>query len=352
MMMRLSRRLHRDQRGALIVMQVAWGLVIVGFLWMVISSGQRLIQKETIQSSADGATFAAAVVKAKALNLIAFCNLTIALCAAILGVLQAMVNAFPMTILTLILMCAGGDEEACASIPDAEASQTDFQGKLAQSEQRLAAMGGVMPALSDAEQAIVEGIDDWVKAEATYVGTHEAYQKNFGHGLHVDVGPTDLPVMIAPDDNDVCASAWRWAAPLEGLFALQIPNLLVRSIEMGETQMTIAGGMEQWCNAVPPHYVLSQDWMQRRFVCGASTLEESNLDYRRETVGMALVQKPGPPRSGKLVTAARAEFLPWWGEADLWHMDWRARLVKWKDCDGGPQVDFGDDELKKEYLQH
>ncbi len=158
--------------------------------------------------------------------------------------------------------------------------------------------------------------------------------------------------MLAPDNSDVCASAWRWATPLEGLFALQIPNLLVRSVEMDETQGTIDGGMSQWCNAAPPHYVLSPDWLQRRFVCGASTLADSDLDYRRGAVGMALFEKPPAPRSTKLQTAARAEFLPWWGEADLWHMDWRARLVKWQDCSNGPDVDWGNDQLKQLYPQH
>lgn len=350
MIIRLSGRLHRDERGAILVIQVFAGLLLAGFLWMIISSGERLVQKETIQSSADAASFAGAVVKAKALNLLAFCNLTLAVCAAILGVLQAMVNAFPLTIVTLLLMCAGGDEDACAAIPSAEQSQADFQEKLAQSQARLA--DDVMPALSDAEQAIVDGIDDWVQAEAEYVGTHPAYQDNFGSGLSVEVGPTDLPVMIAPDNSDVCASAWRWVGDLEGLFALQIPNLTVRGVEMTETQTTISAGMEQWCNAVPPHYVLSPDWLTRRWVCGASTLAESNLDYRRGTVGMSLLDKPPPPRSTKLQTAARAEFLPWWGEADLWHMDWRARLVPYQDCDDGPTIDWGNDELKQLYLQH
>ena len=352
MIARFLRRLHEDERGAVLVIQAMAMLIMAGFVWMIISTGERLVQKETIQSSADAASFSAAVVKAKGLNLLAFCNLTIALCTAILGVLQAMVNAFPMTILTLIFMCAGGDADACAAIEPAQQSQADFQGKLAQSDTRLAELGGVMPALSDAEQAIVDGMDDWVRAEAQYVGTHAAYQDNFGSGLSVDVGPTLLPVEQTQATDDVCAAAWKWVGNFEGLFALQIPNLTVRGVEMAETQFTLPDGVKQWCTAAPPHFVMQADWQNQRWVCAASTLDESNLDYRRGTVGMSLIQKPDAPRPKNLQTIARAEFLPWWGQADLWHMDWRARLVTYKDCDDGPQIEWGNQDLKDLYLAH
>ena len=76
---KLWKRLHRDEGGNVIVLYIAAALLLVGMLWAVIGTGARMVQKETIQSSADAAAFSAAVIKAKGLNIIAFCNLVMAM---------------------------------------------------------------------------------------------------------------------------------------------------------------------------------------------------------------------------------------------------------------------------------
>src|SRR5262249_9200282 len=52
---RLSARLDRDESGNVIVIFVAAALLLVAMLWALIGTGARLVQKETIQSSADAA---------------------------------------------------------------------------------------------------------------------------------------------------------------------------------------------------------------------------------------------------------------------------------------------------------
>ena len=58
-------------------------------VWAIIGTGARVVQHETIQSSADAAAFSAAVIKAKGLNIIAFCNLVMALLLALVMLLRA-----------------------------------------------------------------------------------------------------------------------------------------------------------------------------------------------------------------------------------------------------------------------
>ena len=55
-------RLHKDEGGNIFVLYIGAALLLVGMLWAIIGTGQRLVQKETIQSSADAAAFSAAVI--------------------------------------------------------------------------------------------------------------------------------------------------------------------------------------------------------------------------------------------------------------------------------------------------
>ena len=64
----LMKRLHGDQGGNVMVLYIAAALLLVGMLWAIIGTGARMVQKETIQSSADAAAFSAAVIKAKGLE--------------------------------------------------------------------------------------------------------------------------------------------------------------------------------------------------------------------------------------------------------------------------------------------
>ena len=81
-------RLHRSEGGNVVVLYIAAALLLIGMLWAIIGTGARVIQKETLQSSVDAAAFSAAVVKAKGMNILAFCNLLMALFLAIVIILR------------------------------------------------------------------------------------------------------------------------------------------------------------------------------------------------------------------------------------------------------------------------
>src|SRR6184192_2002882 len=85
---KVFQRLHRDEGGNVIVLYVASSLLLVAMVWAIIGTGARSVQHETIQSSADAAAFSASVIKAKGLNIIAFCNLIMAVLTAIIILLR------------------------------------------------------------------------------------------------------------------------------------------------------------------------------------------------------------------------------------------------------------------------
>src|SRR5262249_3956698 len=92
----LISRLHRDEAGNRLLLYVAGALLFVGILWAVIGAGARMVAKENLQNGADAAAYSAAVIRAKGMNLIAFCNLTLA---ALFGIVMVQRMVFVLLIL-------------------------------------------------------------------------------------------------------------------------------------------------------------------------------------------------------------------------------------------------------------
>ncbi len=78
--------LHADERGAVLVMAVFMSVFLVGMLYFVVGIGEALFRREGLGDAADAAAFAAAILHARGMNLIAFINLVMA---ALLAVLVA-----------------------------------------------------------------------------------------------------------------------------------------------------------------------------------------------------------------------------------------------------------------------
>src|SRR5262249_29841415 len=95
-MTRLFRRLHCDERGNVMLLFIAGALLFVAVLWTVIGTGARMAQKQTLQNGADAAAFSAAVIRAQGMNLIAFCNLTLA---ALFGIVMVQRMVFVLLIM-------------------------------------------------------------------------------------------------------------------------------------------------------------------------------------------------------------------------------------------------------------
>jgi len=102
---KLLRRLDGDEGGNVIVIYVAASLLLVAMVWAIIGTGARVTQHETIQSLSDAAAFSASVIKAKGLNIIAFCNLIMALLLALVMLLRA-IKYVLMGLAAMITACA------------------------------------------------------------------------------------------------------------------------------------------------------------------------------------------------------------------------------------------------------
>ena len=82
-----------------------------------------------------------------------------------------------------------------------------------------------------------------------------------------------------------------------------------------------------------------------------SILTDSNMGARRSNVGVASANKGSNPALNQLLSTAQAEIYAHNHHEDLWHMNWRARLVRFTftnesggstSTDGGPPAGTAD----------
>ncbi|MDB4966327.1 MAG: hypothetical protein JWN44_2016 [Myxococcales bacterium] len=85
-------------------------------------------------------------------------------------------------------------------------------------------------------------------------------------------------------------------------------------------------GTSDW----PPPLVFTDGWEQKVNTRAFTVLTDSNMDARRQSVSIAMRKSDkggAAPMTAAMMAMAQAEWMAWNGHADLWHMDWRARLV-------------------------
>lgn len=200
-------RLHHDEGGNVIVIYVAASILLVAMAWAIIGTGARVVQKETIQSSADAAAFSASVIKAKGLNIIAFCNLIMALLLALVMLLRAIKYAL-IGLATIVSVCAAVPvifnplEPVCVAVaPDLDTFAYSTYPNLEDKAERFIKIA--MKGLSVTERAVAKITPILAFAEAYHIGTDGAYQKNFGAGSLVTVA-WPLPVEGLPVKDGTC----------------------------------------------------------------------------------------------------------------------------------------------------
>ena len=400
------RRLHKEEGGNVIVLYIAAALLLVGMLWAIIGTGARVVQKETLQSAADAAAFSAAVIKAKGMNIIAFCNLLMALLLAIIIILRLIKYA---------LLAAAGIAFATIVGAGIGAELMTIYGEYSNVETQIEnGITKAMEGIGKFERGVKTAIPLLAETESVLVSQNEAYTKgNFGSGrpitvtlpladelptkdgtwdelctqaeLMIDrildsvvakvVGPQfaswltkGLGIVLHPFESLVCGggstsvqinqppntnctdcaggspTASQWNAVKGGVTTLLVTDGFPGDCGGGgftyngvtydsasfqsctmQAALPMTGG--SFNKNVKP-LDISADWKQRTQVRAFTVLAGTNMDQRRQSVGVAKKGGAGEaPTLDGILTMAQAEFLSWNKHNDLWHMDWRARLV-------------------------
>jgi hypothetical protein len=92
-----------------------------------------------------------------------------------------------------------------------------------------------------------------------------------------------------------------------------------------ETTKQKVTGNSDW----PPALTFTDDWNKKINTRAYTVLTDTNIEDRRKSVGVAMKGGPGatPIPLPQMMAMAQSEWLAWNQHEDLWHMDWRARLV-------------------------
>jgi hypothetical protein len=102
-------RLRDESDGAILVVGVVMGTLLVGALWNIVSVGDAIVWRERLQDAADAAAFENAVWNARGMNVIAFLNIIMSAAMAILVALRGLIM-----ITTALLTALYAATAACA----------------------------------------------------------------------------------------------------------------------------------------------------------------------------------------------------------------------------------------------
>jgi hypothetical protein len=96
------RDLHKDQRGAIMLMGLCMSCFLIGGLWFLIGMGDTIVFRDQMQEATDHAAFMSAVLHAKGMNFISACNLILLAIIAIhilMGIIHDILLALCITTL-------------------------------------------------------------------------------------------------------------------------------------------------------------------------------------------------------------------------------------------------------------
>ena len=315
----------RRDRGNVSVMFFFGAMLLFAMIMAIAATGQKLIQREVLQDSADAAALAGAVVRAKALNFIAFCNLVSAALASLFVILKGVAFGLQLFLPIAASLCSSHHYDYCAYIPHAE----QVQQRYAMASERMQQM---MSTLASGERTVAQIAPAMALAEAYRAGTDGAFERNYGSGLAVEAvpgGPEALPVT---DGN--AGEWWQKAQDPYGRvhgYAMQYLHLTLGFSTPGNHAYQLASAGVDELNspgtlpgdALP--LALAGGWHDRRFFRTKSSLGDTDARWRRKIVGVAAQVKSSDGRNATM-GSAQAEFFAFNGHEDLWHVDWRARL--------------------------
>ena len=195
----LLQRFHGDDEGAALLVYSFAALGLVGAVWMIMGAGQRVVQKETVQTAADAAAYSAAVIKAKGLNIIAFINLIMAAIMAIIMLLR-LIKILLIAVTTIAtIACIFPPYVVCGALP-ALAEVTATYTRL--EEQLERPLLQVIRGLGKAERAFSKGVVFVAQAEGYRVGLASEYRTTT-FSKAAAIIPAILPLPIKQVDREL-----------------------------------------------------------------------------------------------------------------------------------------------------
>jgi hypothetical protein len=127
--------------------------LLVGSMMYLVALGNVMVQRESLQQSADSSVLSAAIVSARAMNAISVMNVLMACIMSIILPLRSLLEGYQAAIMFYGALCGPHNQCACKSAADAKRAKIQLEQKARSAEDRAK---DLLTALSDAQKTLAE----------------------------------------------------------------------------------------------------------------------------------------------------------------------------------------------------
>jgi hypothetical protein len=339
------RGLFRDRAGATMVMGVFIAALLVGMIYYVWGIGDVIMHRERMQDASDTAAFSAAVMHARGMNMLALINMVmaaLAMVSATLAVIANMIKYAAMAASLVCSFCGPWCGSCCSACPYAARHWVEYSRANRISNRVRRFVDGAIRGLNGYARGIRVGVPLAAQAKVVSYGT-DVYDPVTDVGamaplraeLPAQDDETNWPcdeIVLPPVRIASPVFVWLWASP---------SPYMLGGIALGE--LTARSEAREFCNGRSFQRVTdaAQQMGNDEYQVQAYMLGSPDLDWAAEGVSVATWGE-GEDAGGTYrrlaemgrVSFAQAEFFYDDRENDwhewLWHMNWRARLRRWR----------------------
>ena len=337
-----------DQDGATMVMGVFIAALLVGMVYYVWGIGDAVMHRERMQDASDTAAFSAAVMHARGMNMIALLNMimaALAMVAATMATIASMLGAAFAAATFVCAFCGPWCAVCCEACPYAVIHGIEYEETSSLSDEVTSVVETAMSGISLYARAIERGVPLAAQAKVVSYGT-DVYSPVTDFGVMAPPLRLTLPAQDDetnwPCDEKVLPTVRIMSPILVWLWGTASPYM-AGGIAYGELYAARENSRE-WC----------EDGYFQRVTDAAQTMGNDEYqvqaymvgtpDYDWTAEGVAVATWGEGDDAGSTytdiaqmgrVSFAQAEFFYQnpedqdWQEW-LWHMNWRARLRRWR----------------------
>ncbi|MEM9192877.1 MAG: hypothetical protein AAGF12_27125 [Myxococcota bacterium] len=306
-------------------------VILVGMLYYLMGIGETIVYRERMQDAADSGAFAAAVIHARGMNVIALMNNVMAAVLAVLVVLKVVEDLLTAAVIIATAICAlpfGAGAWACPLAALLEVGR----------EYTSSVIEGVEPTVEtivDATNAVSSAVRTVYPIAAQYKVTEtgfDTYDPPTTRGFMV---PLLEPLPVEEDDSSLlCKKAGEQAGRIIGTVIGLWPIRRFVGTAVGGLASTFAshycGDSADKAFRVEEDAELGDENFQLRSIMfGDAPFDDNEAGVKVATFGQDGSDSLSAFKSFGEISFAQAEFY-YDGDVDrkdwMWHMRWRARL--------------------------
>jgi hypothetical protein len=339
-------RLLQDQGGATMVMGVFIAVLLVGMIYYVWGIGDAIMHRERMQDASDTAAFSAAVIHARGMNMLALINMisaALAMVAATMAVIAQMIMYAAAAASLVCLGCGPWCASCCNACPYAVRHWAEYDSADSMSDRVSDLVEQARRGLHMYAQGIRSGVPLAAQAKVVSYGT-DVYSPVTDVGIMAPPLRTSLPVQ---DDET------NWPCDNKVLPVVRVSSPVLVWI-WGSSSLYMLGGVaageldarritRQWCDDGYFQRVTdnAQEMGNPEYQVQAYMIGSPDLEWTQTGVAVATWGEGDSAGSTyanlaemSRISFAQGEFFydDWeddWHEW-MWHMNWRARLRRWR----------------------